>query len=612
MFGSHEVPAELRRRVAIASAVVAAAILLLVLRLWSLQIVQGEDLAILSENNRIRLRRITATRGRILDRHGRVLVESEAAYNAVLVPEDARDMENTVETLAQFLGQSTAETNRVLARAASGRRFDEIVVKRDLAWEEVVAIEAHQTDLPGVSVAVAPKRYYPQGTTLAHVIGYVGEVTREDIERSREFSNGDLIGKSGLEAAFDADLRGVDGGRHVEVDVLGRESRVLDQIDSIAGRTLVLSIDLDLQRAAEDALGDRVGAVVALDPNNGDVLAMASRPSFDPNLFNGGIRRDDWQELMQHPRKPMTQRAFGGQYPPGSTFKFVVAAAALQEGIINPFTGIHCGGAHRLGKRSFRCWRDGGHGRMNVVQALAQSCDVFFYQVGQKLGIDVIARYARAFGLGAPTGIGLSNEKGGIIPDRQWKLANMKEPWYPGETLPVAIGQGYVTATPLQMAHAVGALAVGDRYRPRLVLRTEDVDGARVAELPTQLLDTLDIRPGVLAEVREGLVQVVNGGRGTGRSAAVSGVVVAGKTGTSQVVTLGRKRIKALDLPWQHRDHAWFVAFAPADAPEVAMAVLIEHAEGGGGKVAAPVAGAVLDEYFRLKQMRGEVRYAQN
>lgn len=612
MFGSHEVPAELRRRLAVASAVVSLAILLLVLRLWSLQIVQGEELSILSENNRIRMRRITATRGRILDRYGRVLVESEASYDAVLVPEDARDLENTVELLAQYLEQSAADTKSVLDRVKRNRRFDEVVVKRNLTWDEVVAIETHQTDLPGVSVTVAPTRYYPEGETLAHVLGYVGEVTREDLERSRGYRSGDLIGKAGLEAVFDSLLRGVDGGRHIEVDVAGRELRVLDRADPVAGRTLVLSVDLDLQRAAEGALGDRVGAVVAIDPNNGDVLAMASRPSFDPNAFNGGIRRDTWRELIEHPRKPMTQRAFGGQYPPGSTFKFVVAAAALQEGVINPFTSIHCGGAHQLGKRSFRCWRDGGHGRMNVVQALAQSCDVFFYQVGQKLGIDVIARYARAFGLGATTGIDLNNEKGGIIPDRAWKMETRKEPWYPGETLPVSIGQGYVTATPLQMAHAVAALAVGERFRPRLVLRTEDVEGGRVEELPATVLGELPVKPGVLAEVREGLVQVVNGPRGTGRGASVPGIAVGGKTGTSQVISLGRKRVKALDMPWQHRDHAWFVAFAPADAPEIAMAVLIEHAEGGGGKVAAPVAGAVMNEYFRLKQMRGEVRYAQN
>lgn len=612
MFASHEVSTELRRRLAYAAAAASLMLLLLVLRLWSLQILHGEELATLSENNRIRMRRITATRGRIVDRYDRVLVESQASYDAVLVPEDAPDLETTVETLTQFLDQSAAVTQAVLARAAGRPRFQEIVVKRGLAWNEVVAIETHQTDLPGVSVHVAPKRYYPEGPVLAHVLGYVGEVSRGDLQRNHQYRGGDLIGKAGLEEVFDGQLRGVNGGRHVEVDAVGRELRVLDKIDAAPGQTLVLSVDLDLQRAAEAAMGDHVGAVVVLDPRNGDVLAMVSRPSFDPNLFAGGLRNREWRELVEDPHKPLTQRAFRGQYPPGSTFKFIVAVAALEEGIINPFNKIHCGGSYTFGKRQFRCWRRGGHGSINLVQALAQSCDVFFYQLGSKLGVDTIARYARAFGLGAPTGIVLEHEGSGLIPDRQWKRARFGKPWYPGETLPVAIGQGYVTATPLQMAHAVAALAVGQRYRPRLVLRLEGQKGEEVDAVPVEALPGPDVRPAVLAEVREGLFEVVNAAHGTGKRAALEGVGVAGKSGTSQVVGMGPERVKSKDLPWAQRDHAWFVAFAPAEAPEVALAVLVEHASGGGGKIAAPVAGEVLAEFFRLKNTREGVRYAQN
>ncbi len=612
MFGSHEVPVDLRRRLVYASAAASFALLLLVLRLWWLQILHGEDLAALSENNRIRLRRITATRGRIVDRRGRVLVESEASYDAVLVPEDTKDLEGTVEILAHYLGQSAADTTAVLERASGRPRFQEVLVKRDLSFEEVVAIETHQTELPGVSVRVTPKRLYREGVTLAHVLGYTGEVSREDLKRSNRYRGGDLIGKSGLEQIFDEQLRGVNGGRHVEVDAVGREIRVLDKVDAAAGNTLVLSVDLDLQRSAEQALGEQVGAVVMLDPRNGDVLAMASQPSFDPNLFNGGIRSEDWKQLIGNIRKPMTQRAFRGQYPPGSTFKLVVAAAALQEGVINPFTKIGCSGSHRLGRRDFRCWRRGGHGQMTVIDALAQSCDVFFYQVGQKLGVDTIAKYARMFGMGEPTGIVLGHEKGGVIPDRHWKRERLKEPWYPGETLPVAIGQGYVTATPLQMAHAVGALAVGERYRPRLVLRLEDAGGDVVESIPAELVGELEIKGGVLDEVRHGLLEVVQHPRGTGKRAAVEGIAVAGKTGTSQVVTLAADPKDSKDVPWNQRDHAWFVAFAPAAEPEVAIAVLVEHADGGGGKVAAPVAGAVLEEYFRMQLDFGPVRYAEN
>ena len=612
MFGSHEVPAEVRQRLAYASAATSFALLVLLLRLWSLQILQGDELASMSENNRIRLRRIAATRGRIVDRYGRVLVESEASYDAVLVPEDTPNLENTVETLAHFLHQSAAETTSVLKRAAGRPRFQDVVVKRDLEWEEVVAIETHQNELPGVSVHVTPKRFYPEGGTLAHVLGYVGEVSREDLQNLSGMRGGDLIGKSGLEAVFDQQLRGVNGGRHIEVDAVGRELRVLDQVDAVGGHTLVLSIDLDLQRAAEKALTEHVGAIVALDPANGDVLAIASHPTFDPNIFTGGLGGEEWQALVDHPRKPMSPRSYRGQYPPGSTFKFVVASAALEEGVINPFTRIHCGGSHRFGKRDFRCWRRGGHGFVNVVDALAQSCDVFFYQVGQKIGVNTIARYARSFGLGAKTGIALRHEKSGLIPDKAWKRRAIKEPWYPGETLPVSIGQGYVTATPLQMAHAVAALAVGRRYRPRLVLRMEGADEAVVQTFAAEPQPELGVREGVLKEVREGLVRVVNDPLGTGRGAAVTGMTVAGKTGTSQVVSMGRKRLKAKDLAWNQRDHAWFVAFAPPEEPEIALAVLIEHADGGGGKIAAPVASEVLAEHLRLKESRRPVRYAQN
>ncbi len=612
MFGSHEVPAELRRRIAFASAAVSLALLLLVLRMWSLQILHGAELAALSENNRIRLRRIAATRGRVVDRHHRVLVESEASYDAVLVPEDARDLENTVETLAQFLEQSAADTTAILERAAKRPKFQEIVVKRGLEWHEVVAIETHQADLPGVSVHVTPRRSYPEGPVLAHVLGYVGEVSPGDLAENSSYRSGDLIGKSGLEKVFDEQLRGINGGRHVEVDAVGRELRVLDKVDAVPGSTLVLSVDLDLQRAAESALGEEVGAVVAVDPTNGDILAMVSRPSFDPNAFASGLRSKEWRALIEDPRDPLTQRAFRGQYPPGSTFKFIVAAAALEEGIINPFNEIRCSGTHGFGERQFRCWRHGGHGSVNLVQALAQSCDVFFYQLGQKLGVDTIARYARAFGLGEPTGIVLGHEAGGLVPDREWKRERFGEPWYPGETLPVSIGQGYVTATPLQMAHAVAGLAMGKLYRPRLVLALEEQNGALVDSVPADEMPDLAVRPAVLAEVREGLVQVVNGVRGTGKKAALEGITVAGKTGTSQVVAMGRKRVKSSELPREQRDHAWFVAFAPAEAPEIAIAVLVEHASGGGGSVAAPVAGEVIGEYFRLKQTREAVRYAQN
>jgi len=611
VFGAHEVSPTVRRRLNWCAAATVVVVGLLMARLWTLQVLRGEEMAALSENNRIRLRRITATRGRVLDRDGRVLIDSQASFDAVIVPEDARDLETTVENLANFLQQSTAETKAILDRASGRPPFEEILVKRDLDWDQVVALETHQLDLPGVSLRITPRRSYPEGEVLAHVLGHVGEVNPAELAEDRGYRPGDLIGKAGLEKEWEKYLRGQNGGQQVEVDALGRELRVLQEEEATPGNTLVLAIDLDLQHAAETALGDRAGSVVAIDPRNGDVLAMVSHPSFDPNHFTHGIRVSEWRELLQHPRRPLTARAVQGQYPPGSTFKIIVATAALEEGIINPFTRIHCGGKLHFGNHDFRCWKRGGHGSMNVHDALVQSCDVFFYQVGQRLGIDTIAQYARAFGLGLPTGIKLENEKTGVIPDTEWKKRRFRQPWYPGETLSVAIGQGYVTATPLQMAQMIATVATGVRYRPRLVKRVLAPDGSVVRDFEPELLAQLPVRKTALAQVQAALRDVVNTPQGTGKKAALADVTVAGKTGTSQVVTLGRERVPANKLPWQQRDHAWFVAFAPAEDPTVAVAAIVEHADGGGGAVAAPVVRDVIEARARLAERWTATRYAR-
>jgi penicillin-binding protein 2 len=614
MFGPREASPAVRRRILVGSALALLTFGLLAARLWDLQVLQGEHLATLSENNRLRLVRIPATRGRVVDRFHRIVIDSRASFDAVLVPEDTPDLETTVETLAHFLGQSSADTLALLERASGRPPFQDIVVRHDLDFGGVAAIETHRLELPGVSLRITPRRTYPEGPVLAHALGYVGEVSPAELEETPKgvYRQGDLIGKSGLEKVWESDLRGVNGGQQVEVDAIGRQIRVLDELEAVPGNTLVLSIDLDLQHAAEAALGEQVGAIVALDPQNGDLLAMVSRPSYDPNQFADGITAAEWRGLIEHPRRPLSARATQGQYPPGSTFKIVLAAAALEEGIINPFTRIRCGGHYRFGGRDFRCWKKGGHGSVDVHAALVQSCDVFFYQIGQRLGVDTIAQYARAFGLGEPTGVRLENEKGGTIPDSEWKRQRFSQPWYAGETLSVAIGQGYVTATPLQMAHLIGATATGVRFRPRLVRQIESPDGEPVRVFEPEEIGELPLRKTVLAQVREGLEGVVNGAGGTGKRAALPGIRVAGKTGTSQVVSLGRQRLKAHQMPWRHRDHAWFVAYAPAENPTVAVAALVEHADGGGGAVAAPMVSQVLQAFFRLQEEREPARYAQN
>jgi len=606
------VPAVLRRRVTIAVGIALLAFLALMARLWDLQILLGDDMRTLSESNRIRLHRTQATRGTVVDRTGRVLIDSRPSFDAVMVPEDSPDEELTIENLSQFLKQSASEMHALLTQMDARPPFEEITVKRDLNWDEVVALETHQLDLPGVSLRITPRRSYPLGPQLSHLLGYVAEASPKDMVEDPHYRMGDLVGKTGLEKRWEKYLRGVDGGQQVEVDALGRKLRVLREVEEVPGDIVKLTIDLDLQEAASHALGERDGAVVALDPNTGEILAMVNGPGFDPNIFARGVHADEWRALLTDKHRPLNNRSIQGQYPPGSTFKVIVATAALEEGVINPFTRIHCPGGLQFGNHYFRCWKKGGHGAVNLHEAIVQSCDVFFYQVAQRLGIDTIAQYARTFGLGMPTGIDLEHEKSGTIPDSAWKRKRFKQPWYAGETLSAAIGQGYVTATPLQMANMIATAAVGKRFRPHFVRQVATPEGEVVHVETPEETGALKVRPTTLMQVREALRDVVNTDRGTGKKARLNGIEVAGKTGTSQVVTLGQTRLKASQMPWQQRDHAWFVAYAPVDAPEIAVAALVEHADGGGGAVAAPVAREVLARYFELKKQRENTNYAEN
>jgi penicillin-binding protein 2 len=606
-----EVPQALRRRLSIALGIVLACFLLLLGRLWDLQILDGAEMREASKSNRIRIHRVQATRGTVIDRHGRILADSRPSFQAVLVPEDSPDVELTVENLAQFLDQGAAEMHELLRRAHARPPFEEITVKHDLSWNEVVAIETHQLDLPGVSLHITPRRSYPHGTELAHLLGFVGQVGPADLIAEPSYRAGDLIGKRGLEKYLEAVLRGVNGGQQVEVDALGRKLRVLREVREIPGNTVRLTIDLDLQRAASEALGQRDGSVVLLDPNTGEILAYVNHPSFDPNVFARGIRSPEWKALLADEHRPLTDRAVQGQYPPGSVFKIVVAAAALEEAVVNPFTHIYCPGELKLGKRRFRCWKRGGHGSMTLQEAITQSCDVFFYQLAQRLGVDTIARYARAFGLGQATGVEFASERAGTIPDAAWKRRRLGQPWFPGETLSVAIGQGYVTSTPMQVANLIAAVAAGKRMHPIFVKSIETPEGDVIRTETPQEVDVLKLRQPTLRLVRQALRDVVEEDSGTGKKARVVGVEIAGKTGTSQVVRMGKQRRKSAELPWRHRDHAWFAAYAPASAPEVALAVLVEHA-GSGGAVAAPVAHEVLQRYFDLKQEGPNRRYAEN
>ncbi|MBM4256904.1 MAG: penicillin-binding protein 2 [Deltaproteobacteria bacterium] len=591
-------------RLGIIGLIIFFAFVLLVARLWQLQGIEGQEFRTLSENNRLRLKRTPPLRGVIYDRRMREMVNNRPAFNVVLVPEDVPDLPTTLATLAEHLRDPTLLGTTSIPQDLRRLPYQGVVLAQDVTRDALVAIEARQVALPGVSIDVGSKRVYPPDGFAAHLLGYVGQVNASELQRFRklklvpEYRLGDILGKFGIEKRWETGLRGEGGGQQIEVDANGHRLRVLDSREAKAGESLVLTIDVDLQHAAETALQGKEGAIVMLDVNTGEVLAMASHPSFDPNLFARGIRTNEWHALVDDPLRPLNNRAVQGQYPPGSTFKVIMGAAALEKGVVTPTTRFHCSGGLQFGGHRFRCWKRRGHGSMNLQQAIAHSCDVYFYQVGQRLGIQNIADYARLFGMGKPLGVGLDHEASGLIPDGAWKSRVLKAPWLPGETLSVVIGQGYVTATPLQMAVVAATVANGGIvYRPHVVKQTIGV-GGEIKEYAPEVFATAHIQPEIMQLVRDGMRDVVNSGGATGGRAKLPNVVVAGKTGTSQVIsgTRGKGKIMAR----QFRDHAWFIAFAPFERPEVAVAVVVEHAGAGGGQVAAPMVREVLDTYFKI------------
>lgn len=604
-----EVSPLLGRRIAIAIGAVIVSLVLMSGRLWYLQIVQGEQMRGLSEHNRIRMRRVAAQRGVIYDRFGVVLAENRPSFDVVLVPEDAGEVDVVLSRLGQYLGNGDTH-----ADIPSGQRkrapYQGVVLGRDVAWSGVVAVETHQLELPGVTLEVTPRRLYPFGPLAAHLLGYVGEATAADLEKRSELRMGDLIGKAGIERPLDQALRGVPGREQIEVDAVGRRVRVIDEEADVPGQNVMLTIDQAIQAAAEEALGENRGAIVALDPNTGEVLALASRPTFDPNVFAAGISPEAWRALVDHPYRPLTNRATQGQYPPGSTFKIIVGTAALEEKAIGRHEPVCCKGGLPFGGRVFRCWRSSGHACLSFHEALVQSCDVFFYEAGNRLGVDRIAAYARQYGLGASTGLGVGAEEPGLIPDSAWKQRRFGERWYPGETLSVAIGQGAVLTTPLQMAVAVGTIANGGtRYRPFVIKRVDGPDDS-VTTYEPEVVGRLKASDATVKAVRAALVDVVMGQRGTGSRAKIDGFIVAGKTGTAQAAGAVIAQGGALAAPDRFRDHAWFVAYAPAEAPTIAVAVLVENVGQHGGTVAAPMARAVIEQHLARRPDYDEIRQA--
>jgi penicillin-binding protein 2 len=587
---------ETRHRLQAIMAALVLAFLLLLLRLWYLQVIEGEHFAALSENNRIRIIPQRDIRGQILDRNSKVLVDNRPSFTLSVLPEETSKLDLLIPRLKNQLPIRWEEVEPKLKMAYAYRT---IQLVKDLTREQVAYVAEHRWDLPGVFLDIEHVRHYQYGELAAHSLGYIGEINEEQLKEARElgYRMGDTIGQAGVEKFFERILRGEKGAREVEVDALGRELQMVEEREPGPGTNLILTLDLGLQQMVEEEMAGQSGAVIAMDPRNGEILAMVSKPSYDPNLFVTGISPANWMHLLKDPRKPLQNRAIQAQYPPGSTYKIIMAVAGLEEGIINTNTTVHCNGFFPFGNRVFKDWKKGGHGAVNVHSALVQSCDVFFYTIGHRLGIDTIARYAKGFGLGMPTGYDPAHEKPGLVPSTAWKRQVRGEPWYPGETISAAIGQGYDLVTPIQLLNVISAVANGGvRYQPHIVKRLEAPDGQVLQEFGPQRLGEVPARPETLRIVQKALWGVVNEPRGTGWRARLEKMSIAGKTGTVQVITNSPKGDR---LPERLRDHGWFVAFAPFENPQLAIAILGEHG-GRGGSTYAPTARKIVEYYFKL------------
>jgi penicillin-binding protein 2 len=592
---------ESKQRILVLSFVVGIVFLLLIIRLWHLQILSANDYQAMSENNRLRFVPVAASRGAIMDRTGTVLVSNRPSFSLAVIPQEVRDKETLLTLLSGLLGLDRKDMAERWEKNKGRANYYPIVLASNITRDHVEIVEENRMRLPGVEIEMKPVREYSSKQLAAHLLGYIGEVSEKelDLKGFEDYNPGDYVGKNGIERALEKELHGSDGGRQLEVDARGRVLRTISESHPTVGNSVVLTIDAAVQKQAERAFGDQAGAAVAMDVTNGEILAFVSNPGFDPSLFSGKLPADVWQGYLDDKRHPLENKALSGQYPPGSTFKMITALAGLQDNIINESTSINCNGSYDLGTSTFKCWNKKGHGSTNLRKSLRESCDVFYYQLGEKLGVDKIAAAAHAFKLGEPLGVELLNERGGLIPTAEWKQKRFGKRWFHGETLSVAIGQGAVVLTPIQLASMTATIAnEGTIYRPHLVKRVVDADGKTLNETKSEIIGTASFSKESYRLVKQGMLAVVNEPGGTGGMARLYDVKVAGKTGTSQVVKLHDSKTST---PYQFRDHALFVAFAPFDKPEIAVAVVIEHGEHGGG-AAAPIAARILRAYFDGKK----------
>jgi penicillin-binding protein 2 len=586
---------------------------LLALRLIDLQLLQHDYYTTRADDNRMRLTPIAPVRGLIYDRNGALLAQNLPSFVLDITPERVKNLNDTIARLRAYVKITDQDVARFRERMRKGPRYRSVTLRSNLTPEEVARYQLNRFDFEGVEVNAGLVRDYPLGMSAAHVIGYVGGISEADYAKLDEAAYQGLsqIGKSGVERSHEEQLRGVPGASIVEANAAGRPLRELDSRPGSSGQNLYLSLDAKVQLVAEKALGDLEGAVVAIDPRNGEVLALVSKPGYDPKLFSEGIDAKSYRALLEDKTRPLYNRALLGTYPPGSTIKPFMATAALNFRTVTPDTAVYCGGAMTLpgSSRKYRCHKRQGHGTVNLDSAIAKSCDIYFYQAAQTLGIDRIDEILGQFGFGSQTGIDVPNEKAGLLPSKDWKRRAYRQPWYPGETLSIGIGQGYLTVTPVQLAQATARIAMrGQSFRPHVVHAVSDPATGAIAGVPPEPLPPLTGQNAALLERVIHSMQLVNmtAGGTAFKSFKDAPYTSAGKTGTAQVASLKQDEKIAPTLegtPKHLRDHALFIAFAPVDEPRIAVAVIAEHA-GHGGSVAAPVARQVMDQY-----LLGEVRY---
>lgn len=589
-----------RPRVWVAAAVILLAMGVLVARLWQLQFIDRASYTELSLTNRTRLIRLPPTRGRILDANGAPLAVNHPSFTLSIVPAEVNSPRDVIRVCSPPLGLTPEKMRELTDRSLSAPRFFPFPLKKNISLEEISLIKSRAAGLDGLAVETASYRTYPQSQSLCHVIGTVGEISQGELSDKDRFGYrpGDVVGKTGLEAEYETYLRGVEGWESIEIDAKGRQLSRTQGQKPVAGADLKLTIDVSLQKFVEQVFTERAGSVVVVEADTGRIVSMFSKPGFDLNLFSPSITQRHWKTLKEDPLHPLENRSTRGLYSPASTFKIVTAAAALAEGVISPEEKIECKGKMELWGQFFRCWNQYGHGKIALHDALVESCDIYFYRLGLRLGADRIARYASLFGMGKPTGVGLPHELPGLIPTSTWKRRTYGRPWKDGETLAIAIGQGYLTCTPIQIAMMTAAVANdGILMKPAIVRRIQGSDGRIIYEHTPVVRSRLPLKPEDLARLKRALRAVVSEPKGTGKRAKIPGLNVSGKTGTSQVIRMRQNPVEGELIPYHERTHAIFVAYVDDRPKKIAVVVIAEHG-GPGGKNAAPIARKIISRYY--------------